>query len=279
MRRFLFLALLVCALSPLTARAQQKLPLEISADKTLEWHRNDHRYIARGNAVAKQGATELHGDTLTANYLDGSSAKGKGLSITRIDATGNVVVVSDGSRATGDKGYYDIKSGFSELTGGNLSLTTPTDKVTARDRLTYNAGTREMTAEGQARAVRGDDVITADKLIGRFVADPATNATKLKELEAVGHVVITTPTDVLYGDHGTYDAQSDKATIIGNVRIERGPNIITGARGEVDLNTNVSRIFGGPQKATAPADDTQATGAPSGTPSGDGRVRGVFYPE
>lgn len=257
------LCLLLCLLAA-PAFAQDKpakQPLEITADQSLEWHRDAQLYIARQNAVAKQGLSELHGDVLTAAYKDGEG--NKGTVITRIDAVGNVVVVSDGSRATGDRGYYDVAQGYSELTGHNLMLKTKTDTVTARDKMTYHASKREMRAYGNAKAVRGDDVIVADQLVGRFIDDGA-GGTKMDELEGIGNVVITTPTDVLHGDRGVYRAGPNTATITGNVRIDRGPNIITGARGEVDLNTNVSRIFG----SAVPGE----TGA-------DGRVRGVFYPE
>ena len=243
-----------------------KEPLEITAKKSLEWHRDAKLYIARENAIAKQGATELHGDTLTAAYTEGETSEG--LNISRIEAEGNVLVVSDGSSATGDRGFYDIKTGYSELTGNNLMLQTKTDTVTAEDKLTYDSKTREMAALGNARAVRNDDVITSDKLLGRFISDAATGDTKLKELEAVGHVVIKTPSDTLYGDRGIYDAGSNIAKIFGNVKIERGPNVITGARGEVDLNTNVSRIFGSGDAASTPSSGGH-----------DGRVRGVFYPD
>lgn len=265
--RHVFIALLALAALIPGAHAQQaKEPIEITAQKSLEWHRDAKMYIAREKAVAKQGTSELYGETLTAHYTDG--ADGKGSDITRIDAVGNVKVISDGSTATGGKGYYDIKAGYSELTGGNLMLQTPTDTVTARDKLTYHTGKSEMNAYGNARAVRGDDVITADRLIGRFKKDIATGESKLSELEAIGNVVITTPTDVLNGDRGIYYANTNKAEIFGNVRIDRGPNVITGARGEVDLNTNISRIFG-----------SAGPDSPSLSPTDDGRVRGVFYPE
>ncbi|MCB1538718.1 MAG: ostA-like family protein [Rhodospirillales bacterium] len=242
-----------------------KEPIEVTAKKSLEWNRNKKLYIARGLAVAKQGTSELHGDTLTAKYVDGKT--GKGSTITRIDAAGNVTVVSDGSTATGDQGYYDVASGYAELTGSNLKLTSNGgDTVTARDKLTYEAGANQANAYGNARATRGSDVITADRLIGRF--EKASDGTsKMKEMEAIGNVVITTPTDVLHGDRGIYYAASNTATVTGHVRIDRGPNVITGARGEIDMNTNISKIFGGPA--------TTGTGATSD----DGRVRGVFYPD
>lgn len=260
MRYFLYVCLLLVSVPAL---AQQKEPLEITADGALEWHREDKLYIARDNAIAKQGTTELHGDTLTASYTEGASTGG--IDISRIDANGKVLVISGGSKATGQKGFYDVKTGYSELTGNNLKLETQTDVITARDKITYNATAKEMNAYGDAKAVRGDDVITSSRLIGRFVDDGKTGATKLSELEALGNVVITTPTEVLTGEAGTYNAITNIATITGNVRIQRGPSYITGARGEVDLNTNISRMFGG--------------GAPSAENESDGRVRGVFFPE
>ncbi|NBX66299.1 MAG: ostA-like family protein [Proteobacteria bacterium] len=258
------LLLLVCLVTlSWPAFAQQKEPLEITADESLEWHRTEKLYIARKNAVAKQGPSELHGDTLTATYTEGE--KDGGIDISRIDAQGNVLVISGGSKATGQKGFYDIKTGYSELTGGNLKLETPTDVVTARDKITYLATSKEMNAYGQAKAIRGDDVITSDRLIGRFIEDGKTGGSKLSELEAIGNVVITTPKEVLYGEQGTYNAITNIATITGNVRIQKGPSYITGSRGEVDLNTNISRMFG--------------TSAPTTENGTDGRVRGVFFPE
>lgn len=269
----------VCALAMLCAPAAQaqskaasKEPIEITARQSLEWHREAQMYIAREDAVAKQGATELHADTLTAKYEEGAvgpDGKKGGTAITRIDAVGSVLIISDGSKATGELGYYDVKTGYSELTGGNLMLKTPTDTITARDKITYQANKNEMNAYGNAKAVRGEDTIVANRLIGRFRKDPATGESKLHEMEAIGDVVITTPTDVLTGDRGVYMADANKATITGNVRIDRGPNVITGARGEVDLNTNVSRIFGTSEPGAAP---TAGYGD-------DGRVRGVFYPD
>jgi lipopolysaccharide export system protein LptA len=270
MIRFVFITAL--CLMPIAAQAQQagKQPLEVTAQKTLEWDRNNKTFIARQDAIAKQGTTELHGDTLTAKYTEGTD--GKGMTVNRIDAVGNVMIVSEGSRATGDQGYYDVKNGFAELTGNDLKLVTKGDTITARDKMTYSASKREMHAYGDASATRDDDVITGDHLIGRF--KPGENgSSKMDEMEAIGNVVITTPTEILYGDRALYLAGPNKATVTGHVRIEKGPNVIEGARGEIDMNTNISKIFGG---APGPA-ATDATGAP--VPGADGRVRGVFYPD
>ncbi|HEY8964596.1 MAG TPA: LptA/OstA family protein, partial [Alphaproteobacteria bacterium] len=244
--------------------------IEVTAQKTLEWDRDAKTFTARQDAIAKQGTSELHGDTLVAKYNEG--ADGKGMTINRIDATGHVKVISEGSVATGDQGFFNMKDNYAELTGNNLKMVTKTDTVTARDKLTYHMSKREMNAYGNAVATRGDDVIHGDRLIGRMKPG-VSGKDEMDEMEAIGNVVVTTPTDILYGDRAIYQAASNKTIVTGNVRIERGPNIITGSRGEMDMNTNVSKIFGGtPNPASVDSTGTAAPGA-------DGRVRGVFYPE
>lgn len=271
MTRLFFCLLTILAAGPAFAQetAPSKEPLEVTAKKSLEWNREAKLYIAREEAIAKQGKTEIHADTLTAAYVDGADAANGKTTITRIDAVGSVKILSDGSTATGDLGFYDVKTGYSELTGNNLMLKTQTDTITARDKLTYDANKSELNAIGNAKAIQGEDTIVANRLIGRFKKDIATGESKMDEMEAIGDVVITTPTDVMTGDRGIFVSSTNKATITGNVRIDRGPNIITGSRGEIDLNTNISRMFG----------SGESGGPTSLEDTGDGRVRGVFYPE
>ncbi len=80
----------------------------------------------------------------------------------------------------------------------------------------------------------------------------------LKTLEAIGNVVITTETEVLRGERGVYNAATNVAELHENVKITRGPNVLEGTKAQVDLDTNISKIFGGAQNG--------------------GQVRGVFYP-
>lgn len=233
-------------------------PLEITADQTLEWHRDDLKYIARGNVVARQGNAVIQADILTADYR---SSKKSQNDIYRLTATGHVSIASDKNNATGDDAVYDVDTGTATMTGENLTLTSPEQTVTARDKFIYETKNGKLTAVGDAKAVRktdkGDDIITADSLSAWFKQD-TTGKRALDKLSANGNVVITTPTDVLHGDRGEYVASSRIATIIGHVRIERGKNTLQGDRAEINLNTNVSRMVG--------------------APGAHGRVRGVFYP-
>lgn len=228
-------------------------PLEITADDSLEWNRTKLYFKARENVHAVQGGTTLISDLLTAQYRDGK----KGMDIHTLQADGHVKINSAQSRAYGDHATYRVDKGYAVMTGRNLRLISDGQTVTARDKFQYWVNSGRLEAIGHAVAVRLGDKLEADKLIATFTEDKAGKRT-LKALEAIGHVVITTPTEVLTGELAIYQAETNIAEIHNNVKIMRGPNVLQGDRAQVNLETNVSKIFGGTGEA--------------------GRVRGVFYP-
>lgn len=252
---------LIMAMMPLMAQAQESKgdPVEITAKRTLEWHRNTKQFVATGDVIAKQGTATVYADTLTADYRE---ANGSSMDIHTLTATGNVRLENnDGSTAYGDKAVYTVDDGRAILTGGNLRIVSPERTITATDRMEYLTQAGEASAYGNARLMQGDDTITASTLKA-FFAEGANGQRALNHAEAIGNVVITTPEEKLTGDKGTYKAADNTAEITGKVRITRGPNTLEGARGTVNLGTNVSTLYGG-----------------AASPTGDTRVRGVFYPE
>ena len=48
--------------------ASEDRPIAISAASGIEWQQDAQVYVARGNAIAKRGTTEVYADTLTAHY-------------------------------------------------------------------------------------------------------------------------------------------------------------------------------------------------------------------
>ena len=148
------------------------------------------------------------------------------------------------------------------MTGEGLRLVSGTQVVTAQDRFEYWTAEGKLLAQGRAKMVQqkssgGQDSLEAD-IITATLHDNDKGQREIKTLEAEDNVVITTPTQVITGNYGIYHKKTNTAEIRGNVKIRRGPNVLEGSKATVDLNTNVSRMFG------------------SG--SGQGRVRGVFYP-
>jgi len=291
------MALALVTAGPLAAQALRmgpsgnNQPIEITADQGIEWHRETQRYIAKGNASAKQGDTAVNGDILIAYYR---SQPNGGTEIFRYEVQGRVRITNPGQTAVGDKGVYDVDSGVLVMTGSALKLTTPTDVITARDSLEYWEQKRIAVARGNAVAVNADRRMTGDILTTHFVEGrtppapppsarntntrgqpanargrpaptPAAANTpggqRMQRVEGFGNVHVSTATDIVRADRGVYNADTSIAMMSGNVRITRGQNQLNGDFAEVNLSTGISRLL---------------TSTDSG---GDKRVRGLFVPQ
>ncbi|MDB5491575.1 MAG: ostA-like family protein [Micavibrio sp.] len=240
------------------AATDNNAPVEITADKTLEWHKDTLQYVARVNAMVKRGATTIKADTITADYR---ADKKSGNSIYRMTGSGHVSIDDTGNVVTGDNLVYDMDTGLATMTGNNLALTSPEQTVTARDKFEYYANQGQIKAIGDAKLVRGNDTLYGDTLTA-YLADDGQGKKSLDRMDAAGNVKIITPNETLTGNKANYIAKTDTAIVTGKVKITREKNVLTGERAEVNLGTNVSRLFG------SSIEDGQ-TG---------GRVRGVFYP-
>lgn len=234
--------------------ATAAIPLEISADKGLVWDRANRSYTAKGRAEVRQGEMQVTADQIIARYAGEDSAS----DIQTVTAEGNVTLSQPPYNAYGDRADYDVMQGRAVLTGANLRIVTPDERLTAQDRITYDAAAGQMTAEGGAVMTRGTDRLSASTLIATFATD-AAGTRALDTVTAEGGVSITTPRETITGKRGVYRAATQQAELTGGVVIVQGPNRLEGTRATVDMKTGVSQLFG--------------AGA------GDGRVRGVFYPK
>ena len=102
--------------------------------------------------------------------------------------------------------------------------------ITASDGIEWRQADREVIARGNARAVRGNVTVAADRLIAFYrpkagaVAQPAqpvqsgivgdadTGGNEIFRVEAEGHVLIFTATDQAQGDRAIYDL--DQAVLL-----------------------------------------------------------------
>src|SRR5260370_10961643 len=138
-------------------------PIEISADSGIEWQQDAQVYIARGNAMAKRGATEVHADTLTAHY-GGSKGAGGETEFYRLNADGHVTIKGERQTVVGDQAVYDVDQQIGVVTGKALKMTTATDVVTARDSLEWYDQKQIAVARGDAVAIREAKRVRADVL-------------------------------------------------------------------------------------------------------------------
>jgi lipopolysaccharide export system protein LptA len=281
---------LVCLASdpfPLAAQglgldaASADRPIAISATSGIEWQQDAQVYIARGNAIAKRGTTEVSADTLTAHYRP-SKGTGSDTEVYRLHADGHVTIKGETQTVVGDQAVWDVDQQTGIVTGKAMKLTTSTDVVTARDSLEWYDQKQVAVARGDAVAIKENvkriraDVLTAHmtkdkpKPTGAALAAPpakpaatkpgagagpagATDeSSRISRLDALGNVLVSTATDIARGDYGVYNADTGIVTLLGNVTVTRGDNAIRGQYAVVDLNNNVSRMMPTADKSGSP---------------------------
>jgi lipopolysaccharide export system protein LptA len=176
---------------------------------------------------------------------------------------------------------YDVDQAIGIVTGKGLKLTTATDVVTARDSLEWYDQKQIAVARGDAVAVRETRRIRADVLTAHMTKDkpaPTTDksqppkpvpaaaskpdtatgplgeeGSQITRIDAQGNVLVSTETDIGRGDYGVYNAETGIATLLRNVTITRGPNVIRGQYAVMDLNNNISRMMAAPAVPGTPA--------------------------
>jgi len=261
--------------------------LQVFADQGIEWHAEDLRVIATGNAKAVRGTMTVDADSLTAYYRQGA----KGDEIWRLDADGAVTIRSPTDTATGVKAVYDLDQAVLVLKGHPARLVTPTDTFQASEAIEYWETRKMAVLRGDAVATRGDRTLRADVITAHFrdknpagakggpgpAAAPASPAggakaagggagedsLDLQRADAYGHVILTTATETITGDRGDYVEETGIATLSGAVKMTReGGNQLEGGWAYVNMKTGISKLFPAPPSGGGPA-----------------RVQGVFIPQ
>src|SRR5438034_11699640 len=101
-------ALLAAGAAAQTPLPNDNQPIRLQADSGIEWQQNAHLYIARGNAVAIRGPSEVHADTLIAHYREAKGGNTGGNSeIYRVEAEGHVTLKRSEQTVVGDRAVYD----------------------------------------------------------------------------------------------------------------------------------------------------------------------------
>ena len=127
-------------------------------------------------------------------------------------------------------------------------------QITAKQGIEWRQNDQEVIATGSAQAVRGDVTVRADRLIAHYrkkaapsgaTADANTKGappvatidpesvlnngnSEIYEIEAVGNVHISTPTDNAYGDHAVYNMDDAVLVLTGqHLKLTTQHDVIT----------------------------------------------------
>ena len=251
-------------------------PIEISADNGIEWNRSAKTYTARGNAVASQGNSEIHAETLTASYSGNSSSN-----IDHVVADGTVKIIDLNQTAYGDHADYDRTRKLLVMTGSALKIESKTETVTARDAFEYWQDQDAMVAKGNVVITKSDGTtIKSDRATSYFRKNAETGKREAFQVKAEGHVRIDTGKETATCERAVYDPNTQIAVLTGNVVLTQGRDQLQGARAEVDMNKGISRMLPAPgqrvRTTIQPKQQNANPGAaPQGTSQGSGTQNGT----
>ncbi|OYV36051.1 MAG: organic solvent tolerance protein OstA [Rhodospirillales bacterium 20-64-7] len=104
-------------------------------------------------------------------------------------------------------------------------------QITASQGITWQQNSQTVTANGNAKAVRGPVTVEADTLVAHYRKKPGATSgpagaasaadelnqggAQLYQLDAIGHVHIFTKTDNAWGDHAVYSVDSQVLVLTG----------------------------------------------------------------
>lgn len=77
-------------------------------------------------------------------------------------------------------------------------------------------------------------------------ANPTGSGVQIHRLDAAGGVVVHSPSETAKGEFGIYDLDRKLITVIGNVQLTQGQNVVNGQRLVINLDSGRAVVDGGP---------------------------------
>jgi lipopolysaccharide export system protein LptA len=165
-----------------------------------------------------------------------------------IVATAILAAVTSPAPAQPDTGTSvpNALQGFSENKGQPIEI--ESSRLEVRDK----QGVATFT--GSVKVVQGDTTMRCQVLTVFYERQPGAAGTakaatpgpggsqQISKMEARGGVTVTQKDNTAAGDTALFDMRSNTATLIGNVVVSQGPNVIRGDRLVVNMTTGVSRV-------------------------------------
>ena len=190
--------------------------IAIEASDGIEWLRDEQKYIARGEASARQDDMNVTADILTAYYT--TKEKGGEQTIFRLDAEGNVRINSGQNDVYGDQAVYYLDEEVAIMVGDKVRLIAEDIVITAKDSLEYWQGKKIAVARGKATVKRDGKTMIAGMLVARL-KQTQDNEQIVERVDATEGVRISTDEEIILGQEGVYDVINQSAVICGKVKI------------------------------------------------------------
>ena len=133
----------------------------------------------------------------------------------------------------------------SALKGHNSNA--PVD-VTA-DRIEVQDRADRAIFAGNVHATQAELTLDTQRLTVAYSNAPQNGGgtgVQIRRLDAAGGVVVHSPSETAKGDFGIYDLDHKLITVIGNVQLTRGPNVVNGQRLVINIESGRAVVDGGP---------------------------------
>ncbi len=234
-----------CSSEQKMTTSSNKKPIEISADDGIEWHKNERKYIALGNARAQQGDLVVNSDKLEAYYL---SSNQNDDNIHTIKALGNVKIKNKSATIKGgEKASYILDKEYFIINGKNLTLNSKEDNLSANRKIEFWKSENIAVATGNAVAKKKNEyTISANKLAWYLDLMDDKEDYKIKKIIGFENVKIESENEIAFSDKALYNGSTELCKLFGNVRLKRGNNFLTGDYAEVNLKTGISKLLPNP---------------------------------
>jgi lipopolysaccharide export system protein LptA len=148
------------------------------------------------------------------------------------------------------QGVPNALQGFSQNQGQPIEIEAARLEVRDKQKI--------ATFSGNVKVVQGDTTMRCKTLVvfyeGQDSPTPGAKANipgisggsqKISKLEAKGGVTVTQKDHTATGDTGLFEMRSNSVTLVGNVVVSQGANVVRGERLVVDLTTGFSRVDSG----------------------------------
>lgn len=238
-----FAAACLLAVFTMPARAEK---INLVADDRVEWHQNEQKMVAVGNAVASKQDMSVRADTITAFYENAGTASDRQESksqIKTVHAQGGVVMKSARADGFGDTLDYDVAADTMVLRGRPAKIKTETEDITARGSITYYPSKQQAVALDNVIATDAQkNKVYADRMISFFEKN-AQGALEMKRVEIYDNVKIVTKDAEVTADRGVYLPKDNLVNLYDRVVIKQDGNFIRGDYAVTDLSTGVSRLL------------------------------------
>ena len=104
----------------------------------------------------------------------------------------------------------------------------------------WNKDDSIAVAIGDAKAIQGNNVLTADKIVVFFSKKKEIES--IEKLDASGNVKFTRENQIALGDNAIYFVKSEKIFFKGNVSLQREDSVMLGDELSIDLKTSSSKL-------------------------------------